>query len=222
MTLILNNHYNFCIWSPTIEKHPREGRRNFSVELFQTPETEEQQKRKLRAHKSQTPLRTTACNTAVENSNGHFLFKKSSRHRSISYECVILSLDPSSAFLCHISQIRTAFSGKALVDYFSSASPSPYPPTRLFYFWTYLATKIMLPSLILSSASYSCSDSRSTVQNNVASYPFPTAIKVVPMAFSFIFSQIHSSVFPATFLLSNGHLDLDDQTICFCCSHINP
>lgn len=89
-----------------------------------------------------------------------------------SYECVILSLDPSSAFLCHISQIRTGFSGKALVDYFSSSSPSPCPPAPyryiIFCFWTYLATKIMFPSLILSSASYSCSDSCSTVQNNLA------------------------------------------------------
>lgn len=144
----------------------------------------------------------------------------------LSYECVILSLDPSSAFLCHISQIQTGFSGKALVDYFSSSSPSPCPPTPyryiIFCFWTYLATKIMFPSLILSSASYSCSDSCSTVQNNLAPYPFPTTIKGVPTAFSFIFSQICSSVFPAAFLLSNGHLDLDDQTNCFCCSHINP
>lgn len=136
---------------------------------------------------------------------------------------MILSLNPSSAFLCHISQIWTAFSGKALIDYFLFSSPSPYSPAPyiIFSFWIYLAAKIMLPGLILSSASCSSSDSCSTVQNYLVPYTFPTTVKGVHMA-PFIFSQVCSSVFPATFPLSNGHLDLDEQTNCFCCSHINP
>lgn len=132
-------------------------------------------------------------------------------------------VSPSSAF--HISQIWTAFSGKALIDYFLFSSPSPYSPTPyiIFSFWIYLAAKIMLPSLILSSASCSSSDSCSTVQNHLVPYTFPTTVKGVHVHIaSFIFSQICSSVFPTIFSLSNGHLDLDDQTNCFCCSHINP
>lgn len=62
-----------------MENHPGESQRHFSVELFQTPETEGEQKRKLRTQKSQTPLRTLACNTAVQDSNGHSLFKKSNK-----------------------------------------------------------------------------------------------------------------------------------------------
>lgn len=128
---------------------------------------------------------------------------------------MILSLNPLSAFLCHISQIWTAFSGKALMDYFSSSSPSPYLTTPyryiIFCFWTHLATKIMLPSLI-SSVSYSSSDSCSTVQNNLVPYPFPTTVMGVRMASCFIFSQIFSSVFPDTCVLSNGHMDLGEQT----------
>lgn len=137
---------------------------------------------------------------------------------------MILSLSPLSVFLCHISQIWPTFSGKALIDYCSSSSVSPYSPAPykyiIFSFWTYLATKIMLPSLILSSASHSSSDSCSTVQN--VPYTFPTTVKGVPMASAFIFFQICFSVFPTTFLLSNGHLDFNDQTNCFCCSYINP
>lgn len=80
---ILNNHYNFYIWSRTTENHPWESGTRFSVELFQTPETEGEQKRKLRARKSQPPLRTLTCNSAVEDSNGYSLFKKSSKNRSM-------------------------------------------------------------------------------------------------------------------------------------------
>lgn len=46
----------------------------------------------------------------------------------LPYQGVMLSLSPSSASLCHISQIWAAFNGKALTDYFSSSSPSPNPP----------------------------------------------------------------------------------------------
>lgn len=107
-------------------------------------------------------------------------------------------------------------------EYFLSCLPSLYLPMPcryiIFCFWTYSAIKIMkimVFSLTLSSSLYSFSDSCSTVQNSLVPCPLHQLKRVLPWHLPLFFPHIWSSVLSVTFLLSNGLLDLGDQTIAF-------